>query len=79
MNSRAIHQCQCSECERGNVPIRQHHGSLNLLMSRLDEQQRRWMAAIEAEKLGHGGIRQIHKITGLDINTLRRGRIEWSL
>ena len=47
---------------------------LNLLMSRLDEQQRRWMAAMEAEKLGHGGIRQVQKITGLDINTIRRGQ-----
>lgn len=48
INSRAIHQCQCCECEMGNVAIRQHHESLNLLMSRLEEQQRRWMAAIEA-------------------------------
>jgi len=66
MSSRSIHQC--SECKIGNVAIRQHHEHLNLLMSRLDEQQRRWMAAMEAEKLGHGGIRQVQKITGLDIN-----------
>ena len=76
MSSRAIHQCQCSECEIGNVTIRQHHESLNLVMSRLDEQQRRWMAAMEAKKLGHGGIRQLQKITGLDINTIRRGQKE---
>jgi hypothetical protein len=76
MNSRAIHQCQCSECEIGNVAIRQHHEQLNLLMSRLDEQQRRWMAAMEAAKLGHGGIRHLQRITGLDINTIRRGQKE---
>jgi hypothetical protein len=76
MDSRVIHQCQCSECEIGNVTIRQHHEHLNLLMSRLDEQQRRWMAAMEAKKLGHGGIRQLQKITGLDINTIRRGQKE---
>ena len=78
MGSRSIHQCQCSECKIGNVAIRQHHKHLNLLMSRLDEQQRRWMAAMEAEKLGHGGIRQVQKITGLDINTIRRGQKELS-
>ena len=76
MNSRAIHQCQCSECKIGNVVIHHHHASLNLLMSRLDEQERRWMAAMESEKLGHGGIRQLQRITGLDINTIRRGRKE---
>ena len=78
MSSRSIHQCQCSECKIGNVAIRQHHEHLNLLMSRLDEQQRRWMAAMEAEKLGHGGLRQVQKITGLDINTIRRGQKELS-
>jgi hypothetical protein len=78
MNSRVIHQCQCSDCEIGNVRIRRHHEHLNLLMSRLDEQQRRWMAAMEAEKLGHGGIRTLQRITGLDINTIRRGQKELS-
>ncbi len=49
---------------------------LNLLMSRLDEQQRRWMAALEAKRLGHGGTQKLRDITGLDINTIRRGRRE---
>jgi hypothetical protein len=61
-----------------NVAIRRQHAHLNLLMSRLDEQQRRWMAAVEAEKLGHGGIRKLQQITGLDINTIRRGQQELS-
>jgi hypothetical protein len=60
------------------VAIRRQHAHLNLLMSRLDEQQRRWMAALEAEKLGHGGIRKLHQITGLDVNTIRRGQQELS-
>jgi hypothetical protein len=49
---------------------------LNVLMSRLDEQQRRWLAALEATKLGHGGTQRLKEITGLDINTIRRGRRE---
>jgi hypothetical protein len=73
MKSRAIHQCQCADCVSENAVTQHQHGQLNLLMSRLDEQQRRWMAALEATKMGHGGIRQLHRMTGLDINTIRRG------
>jgi hypothetical protein len=49
---------------------------MNLLMSRLDEQQRRWYAAVESTKVGHGGDRQLARITGLDVDTIRRGRAE---
>ena len=45
-------------------------------MSRLDEQQRRWFEAIEANRLGHGGDGRIAEITGLDPKTIRRGRQE---
>ena len=45
-------------------------------MSRLDEQQRRWFAALEAQRLGHGGMRLMSKITGLDVTTIRRGKRE---
>jgi hypothetical protein len=49
---------------------------MNLFLSRLDEQQRRWYAALEAEKLGHGGIETMAQITGLNVNTISRGRKE---
>jgi hypothetical protein len=49
---------------------------MNLLISRLDEQQRRWYAAVESERLGHGGDAQVARITGLDPQTIRRGRFE---
>ncbi len=49
---------------------------MNLLMSRLDEQQRRWYAAVESAKLGHGGDRHLSRITGLNVDTIRRGREE---
>ena len=52
------------------------HDRINLLMSRLDEQQRRWFAAIVAEQLGRGGIQQISQITGMHPDTIRRGRKE---
>lgn len=49
---------------------------MNLLLSRLDEQQRRWYAAVEAGRLGHGGLVLLTQITGLDDKTIRRGRQE---
>jgi hypothetical protein len=76
MGNREIHQCKCEECQEGNEIISKQHENLNVLMSRLDEQQRRWMAALEANKIGHGGTKKLKTITGLDINTIRRGREE---
>jgi hypothetical protein len=49
---------------------------LNLLLSRLNEQQRRWVAALESERIGRGGDRLVALITGLDVETIRRGRRE---
>lgn len=45
-------------------------------MSRLDEQQRRWYAAVEAQRHGHGGIRAVSLITGLTEKTISRGIAE---
>jgi hypothetical protein len=49
---------------------------MNLLLSRLDEQQRRWLAALESHKFGHGGDTRVALITGLHVDTIRRGREE---
>jgi len=56
--------------------VKEEHHRMNVFLSRLDEQQRRWYAALEAEKLGHGGIEKMAKITGLHVNTISRGRQE---
>jgi hypothetical protein len=76
MSIRSIHQCECKVCqvEAGNAS--RYHHQLNVLMSQLDERQRRWLAALEANRLGHGGTQRMHEVTGLDINTIRRGRRE---
>ena len=74
-----LHQCQCQLCQQGEShPKQVWHQQINLLMSRLDEQQRRWYAGLEANHLGHGGNKLIAQITGLDVNTIRRGRRELS-
>ena len=71
------HQCHCQLCQQGEAhPKQEWHQQLNLFMSRLNEQQRRWYAGLEAKRLGHGGMRLISEITGLDVNTIRRGRRE---
>jgi len=49
---------------------------MNLLMSRLDEQQRRWFAALESNRIGHGGDRIVSQIVGISEKTIRRGRRE---
>ena len=71
-----IHDCGCADCLAGEHPEREDHRQLNLLLSRLDEQQRRWVAAREAMRLGHGGFQRIAAISGLHPETIRRGRDE---
>lgn len=72
----AIHACACAACLAGDHPEREDHRQLNVLLSRLDEQQRRWVAAREALRLGHGGFQRLAQITGLHPETIRRGRDE---
>lgn len=72
-----IHQCECEICQHPEYhPDQALHRQMNLLLSRLDEQQRRWYAALEAKKRGHGGATQVAEITGLSVETIRRGRTE---
>ena len=73
-----IHECGCAACRAGDHFQREAHRQLNILLSRLDEQQRRWVAGREAARLGHGGIKQVAEITGLHPETIRRGRDELS-
>ena len=52
------------------------HHQMNVFLSRLNEQQRRWYVALESKKIGHGGDSLLFLITGLDVETIRRGRRE---
>ncbi len=73
---RPVHQCLCDACRDGLGPEAEHHRRLNLILSRLDEQQRRWVAALEAQRLGYGGFNQVAAVTGMHPETIRRGRDE---
>src|SRR5690348_11614688 len=69
--------CPCPLCRsRRQHPDRQRHLQLRAVLSRLDEQQRRWVAALEAQRLGHGGLRLISQVSELDESTIRRGERE---
>ena len=77
MSKKAVHQCECPNCHQTEEhPDKKLHHQINLLVSRLDEQQQRWYVALEAKKLGHGGMRLMSRITGLSMDTIRRGRDE---
>ena len=69
--------CQCPQCQQGaDHPDKELHRQMNLLLSRLDEQQRRWYVALEANRLGAEGVRLVSQITGIDEKTIRRGQTE---
>lgn len=69
-----VHQCACPQCRtRKPHPDRALHRRINLLASRLDEQQRRWFAGLEAMRIGRGGQHLIAQVTGLNRHTIARG------
>jgi hypothetical protein len=77
MPKRKVYQCQCEKCQsEANSSEKIQHQQINLFLSRLDEQQRRWYVALEANRLGEGGVSLLAQITGLDEKTIRRGRAE---
>lgn len=77
MSANDVRACQCGPCQVGeDHSERRLHDQMNLLLSRLGEAERRWYAAVEANRLGHGGARLVAQITGLDEKTIRRGQEE---
>lgn len=68
-----VHPCECSRCQQETAhPEQALHRRINLLVSRLDEQQRRWYVTMEAERVGPGGDELLSQITGLDPKTIER-------
>lgn len=77
MSEVKIHECECEDCRQaGDQPLKGLHRQMNLFISRLDEQQRRWYVALESLKIGHGGDRLLSQISGMNVETIRRGRRE---
>ena len=77
MSEVKIHECECADCRQGvDHPLKELHRQMNLFLSRLDEQQRRWYVALESLKIGHGGDRLLSQISGMNVETIRHGRRE---
>jgi len=49
---------------------------MRLLYQSLSEKDRRRYAAVEAEKLGHGGVQYIADLFGCEADTIRQGRAD---
>ncbi len=72
-----VHECECEACQTSKDHSNwQVHHQMNVFLSRLDEQQRRWYVGLESKKLGYGGDTLLAQITGMDVETIRRGRRE---
>ena len=72
-----VYLCQCPLClQPDEHPHKILHARINPLLSRLNEQQRRWYIAVESTRLGHGGDRRLAQMTGMNVETIRRGRRE---
>ena len=49
---------------------------MKVLFGRLSEKDRRRYAAVEADKLGHGGGQYIEGLFGIDSKTIRQGLVD---
>lgn len=70
-----IHECECSRCQAGeDETVKAYHRQINLVMSRLEEGQRRWYAASLSSGPGAPSDKELAQITGLSTKTIQRGR-----
>jgi hypothetical protein len=76
-DAQGIHRCSCPACcrEPEGATAREHQ-AINRLVARTDERTRRLVAGLLAQRHGRGGIALLERITGLDRNTIARGRRE---
>jgi hypothetical protein len=74
---RPVHACECPACrQHPSGRVAREHRALNRLLAATDERTRRLLAGFLARQHGRGGISLLAHITGLDRNTIARGRRE---
>lgn len=79
MDAVVVRECGCEACQRADDPaVVAEHRRIKLLVGRLDEQQRRWFVAHESQRIGFGGDVRMSQVTGLNVDTIARGRAELS-
>ena len=75
--NKEIHVCECEICLAESDPtVMLQHRQMNLLLSRLNEPQRRWYVATLSHQPGQPTDVVLRKLTGLAEKTIRRGRQE---
>jgi hypothetical protein len=72
-----VHACECPRCQQHpKGQVAREHRALNRLSAASDERTRRLLAGFLARQHGKGGNTLLARITGLDRNTVARGRRE---
>src|SRR6266542_3871909 len=72
-----IHACECPTCQAASdSEVMRRHRQINLLLSRLSEPHRRWYVGFLSQEPDSPSDRLLERITGLDRNTIQRGRQE---
>ena len=72
-----IHACECAICQAGeDQAVIAHHRHLNLVLSRLEEAQRRWYVAVLSSAPDAPSDAVLRQITGVSEKTIQRGRQE---
>ncbi len=70
-----MHKCECDICQAGeDEAVKRYHRHINLVLSRLDEGQRRWYVASLSSEPGAPSDGVLVQITGLSSKTIQRGR-----
>jgi hypothetical protein len=77
ISSAQIRQCECKICQsHSDAQIIQSHHQINLLLSRMNEAQRRWYIGWLVTQPSSPSQRTLSLITGLTTKTIRKGRRE---
>ena len=72
-----VHQCECRACQEGqDSETITYHRHINLVLSRLEEAERRWYMASLSSGPGAPSDTVLAQISGLSDKTIVRGRQE---
>jgi len=72
-----VHQCECAVCQAGHdAVVMAYHRHINLVLSRLEEAERRWYIASLSSAPGAPSDALLAQISGLSDKTIARGRHE---
>jgi hypothetical protein len=72
-----VHQCECAVCQAGQeTELIAYHRHINLVLSRLEEAERRWYVASLSSAPGAPSDAVLAQISGLSDKTIARGRQE---